>query len=37
MAVVLRLQAPDQRLRCRYVTRNLVYAALTGPPRRRLR
>jgi hypothetical protein len=37
MAVVLMLQAPDQRLRCRYVTRSLAYAALIGPPRRRLR
>jgi hypothetical protein len=37
MAVVLMLQAPDQRLRYRYVTRYLIYAALGGPPRRRLR
>src|SRR5712671_4568242 len=31
MAVVLMLQAPDQRLHYRYLTRQLVYAALTGP------
>jgi hypothetical protein len=28
------LQAPDQRLHYRYLTRQLVYAALTGPARR---
>jgi CubicO group peptidase (beta-lactamase class C family) len=37
MSVVLMLQAPDQRLRYRYLTRRLVYAALTGPPRWRRR
>ena len=34
MVVVLMLQAPDQRLHYRYLTRQLVYAALTGPARR---
>jgi CubicO group peptidase (beta-lactamase class C family) len=37
MAVVLMLQAPDQRLRYRYLTRRLVYAAVTGPLRWRRR
>ncbi|MBV9583951.1 MAG: serine hydrolase, partial [Alphaproteobacteria bacterium] len=35
MAVVLMLQAPDQRLHYRYLTRQLVYAALTGSRGRR--
>ncbi len=35
MVVVLMLQAPDQRLHYRYLTRQLVYAALTGPAPRR--
>ncbi|HEX6440968.1 MAG TPA: serine hydrolase domain-containing protein, partial [Stellaceae bacterium] len=34
MVVVLMLQAPDQRLHYRYLTRQLVYAALTGSARR---
>jgi len=29
--------APDQRLRYRYLTRRLVYAAVTGPARSRRR
>lgn len=33
MIVVLMLQAPDQRLAYRYLSRRLVYAALTGPLR----
>ncbi len=33
MVVVLMLQAPDQRLRYRYLTRRLVYGAVTGPLR----
>jgi CubicO group peptidase (beta-lactamase class C family) len=33
MVVVLMLQAPDQRLRYRYLTRRLVYSAVTGPLR----
>jgi CubicO group peptidase (beta-lactamase class C family) len=37
MVVVLMLQAPDQRLRYRYLTRRLVYAAVTGPLRWRRR
>jgi CubicO group peptidase (beta-lactamase class C family) len=37
MIVVLMLQAPDQRLRYRYLTRRLVYAAVTGPLRWRRR
>jgi len=37
MAVVLMLQAPDQRLHYRYLTRRLVYAALTGSRARRYR
>ena len=37
MVVVLMLQAPDQRLHYRYLTRSLVYAGLTGAPRRRRR
>src|SRR5213082_876520 len=36
MVVVLMLQAPDQRLHYRYLTRQLVYAALTGPAQRGL-
>ena len=35
MVVVLMLQAPDQRLRYRYLTRRLVYGAVTGSARRR--
>ena len=31
MVVVMMMQAPDQRLRYRYLTRRLVYAAVTGP------
>ena len=31
------LQAPDQRLAYRYLSRRLVYAALTGPLRWRRR
>jgi hypothetical protein len=34
MVVVLMLQAPDQRLHYRYLMRQLVYAALTGPAHR---
>ncbi|HYM73530.1 MAG TPA: serine hydrolase domain-containing protein [Stellaceae bacterium] len=37
MVVVLMLQAPEQRLRYRYLTRRLVYAAVTGPLRWRRR
>jgi CubicO group peptidase (beta-lactamase class C family) len=37
MAVVLMLQAPDQRLHYRYLSRQLVYAALTGSRGRRYR
>jgi CubicO group peptidase (beta-lactamase class C family) len=37
MVVVLMLQAPDQRLHYRYLSRQLVYAALTGPLRWRRR
>jgi CubicO group peptidase (beta-lactamase class C family) len=37
MVVVLMLQAPDQRLRYRYLSRRLVYAAVTGPLRWRRR
>jgi len=37
VVVVLMLQAPDQRLRYRYLTRRLVYAAVTGPARSRRR
>jgi CubicO group peptidase (beta-lactamase class C family) len=37
MVVVLMLQAPDMRLAYRYLTRRLVYAALTGPLRWRRR
>ena len=37
MVVVLMTQAPDQRLRYRYLSRRLVYAALTGPVRGRRR
>jgi len=37
MIVVLMLQAPDRRLAYRYLTRRLVYAALTGPLRWRRR
>jgi len=37
MVVVLMLQAPDQRLRYRYLTRRLVYAAVTGSLRWRRR
>jgi CubicO group peptidase (beta-lactamase class C family) len=37
MVVVLLLQAPDQRLYYRYLSRQLVYAAITGPSRRRYR
>ena len=33
MVVVLMLQAPDQRLRYRYLSRRLVYGAVTGPLR----
>ncbi len=33
MVVVLMLQAPEQRLRYRYLTRRLVYGAVTGPLR----
>jgi CubicO group peptidase (beta-lactamase class C family) len=35
MVVVLMLQAPEQRLRYRYLTRRLVYGAVTGSARRR--
>jgi CubicO group peptidase (beta-lactamase class C family) len=31
LIAVLMLQAPDQRLHYRYLTRSLVYAAITGP------
>ncbi|HZU89899.1 MAG TPA: serine hydrolase, partial [Stellaceae bacterium] len=31
LIAVLMLQAPDQRLHYRYLTRALVYAAITGP------
>ena len=34
MVVVIMLQAPDQRLHYRYLSRQLVYAAATGPARR---
>jgi CubicO group peptidase (beta-lactamase class C family) len=34
MVVVLMLQAPDMRLAYRYLSRRLVYGALTGPLRR---
>ena len=37
MVVVMMLQAPDQRLRYRYLSRRLVYAAVTGPARGRRR
>jgi CubicO group peptidase (beta-lactamase class C family) len=37
MVVVLMLQAPDMRLAYRYLTRRLVYAAVTGPLRWRRR
>jgi CubicO group peptidase (beta-lactamase class C family) len=37
MVVVLMLQAPDQRLHYRYLTRQLVYAALTSSRGRRYR
>ncbi len=37
MVVVMMMQAPDQRLRYRYLTRRLVYAAVTGPARGRRR
>jgi CubicO group peptidase (beta-lactamase class C family) len=37
MAVVLMLQAPDQRLHYRYLSRQLVYAALTNSRGRRYR
>jgi len=37
MVTVLMLQAPDQRLYYRYLTRHLVYAALTGARGRRFR
>ncbi len=37
MVVVLMLQAPDMRLAYRYLSRRLVYAALTGPLRWRRR
>jgi CubicO group peptidase (beta-lactamase class C family) len=37
MIVVLMLQAPDMRLAYRYLTRRLVYAALTGSLRWRRR
>ena len=37
MIVVLMLQAPDQRLRYRYLSRRLTYAAVTGPLRWRRR
>jgi CubicO group peptidase (beta-lactamase class C family) len=37
MAVVLMLQAPDQRLHYRYLSRQLVYAALTSSRGRRYR
>jgi CubicO group peptidase (beta-lactamase class C family) len=37
MVTVLMLQAPDQRLRYRYLTRRLVYAAVTEPLRWRRR
>ena len=37
MAIVLMLQAPDQRLHYRYLTRQLVYAALTNSRGRRYR
>ena len=37
MVVVLMLQAPDQRLHYRYLSRHLVYAAITGPAGRRYR
>ncbi|HTZ36477.1 MAG TPA: serine hydrolase domain-containing protein [Stellaceae bacterium] len=33
MVVVLMLQAPDMRLTYRYLTRRMVYAAVTGPAR----
>src|SRR5437764_8334897 len=34
MVAILMMAAPDQRLHYRYLSRQLVYAALTGPPRR---
>jgi CubicO group peptidase (beta-lactamase class C family) len=34
MVVILMLQAPEQRLHYRYLTRQLVYAALTAPAQR---
>jgi CubicO group peptidase (beta-lactamase class C family) len=37
MVVVLMLAAPDQRLHYRYLSRQLVYAALTGSRSRRMR
>ena len=37
MVVVLMLQAPDQRLHYRYLSRQLVYAALTSSRGRRYR
>jgi CubicO group peptidase (beta-lactamase class C family) len=37
LIVVLMLQAPEQRLRYRYLTRRLVYGAVTGPLRWRRR
>ena len=37
LVAVLMLQAPDQRLPYRYLARQLVYAAITGPAGRRVR
>jgi len=37
MVVVMMMQAPDQRLRYRSLSRRLVYAAVTGPARGRRR
>src|SRR5216683_2425953 len=37
LIAVLMLAAPDQRLHCRYLSRQLVYAALTGSRGRRYR
>ena len=37
MIVVLMMQAPEHRLRYRYLTRRLVYGAVTGPARPRRR
>ncbi len=34
LVAVLMMQAPEHRLRYRYLSRHLVYAALTGPARR---